>query len=603
MLLIIALLFSLGIGLSLYNMKHLSLSLIESQALQNAQVSAQSLKSAIAIYSDEVVSRAKKVPGITVIHNYPTKDGAIPLPSTLLIDLGQKISKENTDLMARVYSDYPFPWRKNTGGPKDNFEQEALIALREDPTQAFVRQENFKGRTTWRYAEPIIMQPSCVACHNTHLNSPKRDWNDGDVRGILEIVQPVDKLISQVQGNLRQTFVMLGGISILGMSGLIVAFNKLRRTAKDLEIRVRERTADLANVNEDLEQSNRIIRQVFGRYLTDEVVATLLENPEGLKLGGDRRRVTILTSDLRGFTSFSEQLSPEVVIKVLNCYLESMAHVINKYQGTINEFMGDGILVLFGAPTLRENDAIRAVACAVEMQLAMTTVNQKMDEWGLSPLQMGIGINTGIVVVGNIGSEDRAKYGIVGSEVNLTYRIESYTIGGQILISEATLKAAGSIVRIEEKKQVQPKGVKQPINIYKIGGIGGAYNLFLPQEEEIFHSITKKVLLQYTILDGKHMNGAVFTGRLLKISTNNAEIALEDLVQDNVPVPLSNIKLNFININNSGEISADIYAKVLSQSIDDGSFYVSFTAIPSSEKDWLSALYESLATIRSNELL
>src|SRR4028119_805909 len=146
--------------------------------------------------------------------------------------------------------------------------------------------------------------------------------------------------------------------------------------------------------------------------------------------------------------------------------------------------MGDGILVLFGAPTLREDDATRAVACAVAMQLAMVTVNNKMKEWGLPKLEMGIGINTGEVVVGNIGSDKRTKYGVVGSQVNLTYRIESYTVGGQILISESTLNEVASIVKIDGQKEIKPKGVQQPITIYEIGGIGGGYNLFLSREEE-----------------------------------------------------------------------------------------------------------------------
>ncbi|NER51367.1 MAG: adenylate/guanylate cyclase domain-containing protein, partial [Symploca sp. SIO1A3] len=215
------------------------------------------------------------------------------------------------------------------------------------------------------------------------------------------------------------------------------------------------------------------IRKTFGRYLTDEIVAKLLENPEGLSLGGERRKITILVSDLRGFTSLSERLPPEEVVKILNFYLGYMADVITSYRGTIDEFMGDGILVFFGAPTVREDDAERAVACAIAMQLAMEPVNAKMKELGLPQLEMGIGINTGEVVVGNIGSEKRTKYGVVGRQMNLTYRIESYTIGGQILISEYTLKELKPPLKINGEKEVLPKGVKQPISIYDVGGIGG----------------------------------------------------------------------------------------------------------------------------------
>jgi adenylate cyclase len=305
----------------------------------------------------------------------------------------------------------------------------------------------------------------------------------------------------------------------------------------------------------------------------------LLETPEGLKLGGERRKITILTSDLRGFTATSERLEPEEVVKILNFYLEYMADEITRYQGTIDEFMGDGILVLFGAPTTRKDDAARAIACSVAMQLAMVKVNEQMKLWNLPPLEMGIGINTGVVVVGNIGSVKRAKYGIVGSQVNLTYRIESYTIGGQIIISESTLQEAGSIVQIDGQQQVRPKGVKEPITIYEVGGIGGEYNLFLPQEEEeVLLNIREPIPVHYMILEGKHVSETMFKGRLVKLSPNGAEIYYENEEQQGIPARLSNIKLNLLTPNKPGEVSEDIYAKVLQKPTDIGNFYIRFTA-------------------------
>jgi signal transduction histidine kinase/class 3 adenylate cyclase len=327
----------------------------------------------------------------------------------------------------------------------------------------------------------------------------------------------------------------------------------------------------------NLQTEKTYIRQTFGRYVTDEVVATLLANPEGIKLGGERRKITILTSDLRGFTATAESLPPEEVVKILNFYLKHMADVITKYRGTIDEFMGDGILVLFGAPISSEDDAKRAVACAVEMQLAIATVNEQMKEWGYSPLIMGIGINTGEVVVGNIGSEKRTKYGIVGSQVNLTYRIESYTIGGEILISESTLNEAGSIVQIIAQKQVQPKGVKEPITIYSVGGIEGEYNLFLLQEKEVFVPLEEPIPIQYTILEGKHVGDNIFMGSLIELSDKGA-LAIASLESlDAIPAPLTNIKLNLLNVSSS-EAREDIYAKVLEKPTETGSFYLNFTA-------------------------
>ncbi|RMF23587.1 MAG: adenylate/guanylate cyclase domain-containing protein, partial [Cyanobacteria bacterium J083] len=232
----------------------------------------------------------------------------------------------------------------------------------------------------------------------------------------------------------------------------------------------------VATITAYIARSAGQIRHTFGRYLSREIVATLLESPEGLKLGGERKSITILTSDLRGFTAIAEHLSPEEVVRILNFYLGTMAEVISAYQGTIDEFMGDGILVLFGAPVAREDDAIRAMACALAMQLAMQSVNQQMQKWGLPELAMGIGINTGEVVVGNLGSEKRAKYGVVGSQVNLTYRIESYTLGGQILLSPTTYNLGKDLIVIDEKKEVTPKGLQKPITVYGLVGIKGKYN-------------------------------------------------------------------------------------------------------------------------------
>jgi adenylate cyclase len=330
------------------------------------------------------------------------------------------------------------------------------------------------------------------------------------------------------------------------------------------------------------------VRETFGRYLTDEVVATLLENPDGAKLGGERRKITILTSDLRGFTAISERLPPEEVVKILNLYLGYMADVITAHQGTIDEFMGDGILVLFGAPTAREDDARRAVACAVAMQLAMIPVNEEMKKLGLPPLKMGIGINTGEVVVGNIGSAKRTKYGIVGNQVNLTYRIESFTTEGQILISQSTWNEAGDGVRIDGEKQVQAKGIKEPITIYDVGGIGEPYNLFLLREEQVFLPLAEEIPIQYAVMEGKEISATLNSGRLIELSTKGAKVRSENSV-----APLTNIRLRLLTGNTTSEVSDDIYAKVLEKPTDNGTFYIEFTALPPDLETILTRIYQA----------
>lgn len=210
------------------------------------------------------------------------------------------------------------------------------------------------------------------------------------------------------------------------------------------------------------------------------------------------------------------------------------------------------------------------------MQLAMVKVNAQMQEWGLPPLEMGIGINTGEVVVGNIGSEKRTKYGIVGSQVNLTYRIESCTTGGEILISESTLKEVGSIVETDSPRPVSAKGVKEPINIYKVTGMAGQYDLFLPQHQEELCTLSEPIPIEYALVDGKVIGCSSSKGTLVRLSTNEAEIFLTEELQEPPPY-LSNIKLNLSNATQPEE-KEDMYAKVLEKTPEVGHFCIRFTS-------------------------
>jgi adenylate cyclase len=221
---------------------------------------------------------------------------------------------------------------------------------------------------------------------------------------------------------------------------------------------------------QQLERNEKFIRATFGRYLSDEIVTDILERPEGLELGGDLRRVSIMMSDIRGFTSLSENLAPAQVVTLLNRYLGAMTDIIMAHHGTIDEFIGDAILAVFGAPQRRDDDADRAVNCALAMQAAMIEINARNEADGFPAINTGIAINTGDVIAGNIGSERRSKYGFVGHPMNVVSRIEDTTAGGEILISDSTLRSLKGNFSLGRSQQINVKGIDETIVVHQITG-------------------------------------------------------------------------------------------------------------------------------------
>ena len=224
----------------------------------------------------------------------------------------------------------------------------------------------------------------------------------------------------------------------------------------------------IIRVSDQRLQLVRFIKDTFGRYLSKKVVKEILSSPKGRQIGGTRKTVTVLMADLRGFTTISESRDPEEMVQLLNRYLKQMSTIILAYDGIIDEIIGDAILAVFGAPDPHENDPQRAVACAVKMQNGLARLNKELMDEGYPALEMGIGINTGSVIVGNIGSDLRMKYGIVGDTVNQAARIESNSIGGQVLIGESTYRAVQSQVQADPPKTLMMKGMKKPLVFYSV---------------------------------------------------------------------------------------------------------------------------------------
>jgi class 3 adenylate cyclase/CheY-like chemotaxis protein len=344
------------------------------------------------------------------------------------------------------------------------------------------------------------------------------------------------------------------------------------------QLTLKRQKEEIRRLVDDLELRNTFIRGLFGRYVSEEVVSGLLASPEGPRLGGEHRLVTLLMSDLRGFTPLTEGLSPEQVLTLLNSYLATMADVILAHQGTIDEFVGDGILAIFGAPLAREDDAARAVACAVAMQAAIVGLNERNAAEGLPHLEMGVAVHTGEVIVGNIGSERRTKYGVVGSAVNHAGRIESFTVGGQVLISEATLHEAGGRVRVGARLKIDAKGTREPIVVYDLSGVGedGVPD---PAEEMVALRAPLRALCH--VVEGKRVEAEAFGAEIVELSPHGASVVSPRRLRT-----LSNLKLE---LRRPGGTPVELYAKVVSLA-PGGSVTVRFTSLPAEVERWLRDL-------------
>lgn len=330
------------------------------------------------------------------------------------------------------------------------------------------------------------------------------------------------------------------------------------------------------------------IRHTFGRYLSNEVVDELLDSPEGLKMSGENREVTFLVSDLRGFTGLSSKLNPEEVIKILNRYFENMVEVIAKYRGTVSEFMGDGILSFFGAPLQSVDDPVRAVACAIEMQTTLSEVNaeHKHSKINLPEIAMGIGINTGEVVVGNIGSERRASYGAVGTPINVAYRIESLSVGGQIIVSSTTYEKVKKHVKIRGAKEVKFKGIVEPICLYDVIGMGGQYQVSLPnKKQKPLKKLEPPLKIECFLVEGKAVTADPIPGQIEYIGENMAEISLACQIE-----AFENLKIVCTTEQHSG--LSELYAKVLPEvdylmKMSRESLLIEFTSLADEIKKFL----------------
>jgi len=224
---------------------------------------------------------------------------------------------------------------------------------------------------------------------------------------------------------------------------------------------------DNARSHEEL--ARRVVeRQALERFLSSNIVEKILANPNEIHLGGENQTVTILFSDIRGFTRMSEHMEPHAVVELLNEYFSEMTDLIFDSGGTLDKYLGDGIMAVYGAPLPKPDDALRATKTAMEMQRALVALNRDWESRGQQPLRMGVGVNTGPVTAGNIGSAKRMDYTVIGDAVNLASRLCSNAAGAQILVSESTYLQLNGRIPAQRLEPIRVKGKETPVELYEV---------------------------------------------------------------------------------------------------------------------------------------
>ena len=431
------------------------------------------------------------------------------------------------------------------------------------------------GRDMIRGGEGFVLMPASLTGRKSWLYYaplPSTGWS-------LGVIFPDNELFADA-GRLLQRTVAIVGLGLAFLALLIIVIS--RRITRPLRVLARK-TADIAhgdftatvpesgareiaNLARSFNRMGReltdymakrdFIRDTFGRYVTQEVVKRLLEDKEALEMGGETREVSIVMSDLRGFTAITADMHPEQVVTFLNRYLGKMIEILTDNQAVIDEIVGDGILAFFGAPTPMADHPARAVACALQMQAAMDEINSLNEADGLPYLEMGIAVNTGEVVVGNIGSERRTKYSVVGAHVNFTSRIEAFAVGGQVLISADTYERLRELVQVRGEVQGQMKGVSGSFTLYDVQAIGKPYNVSLAARDQEMRTLARPLDVRLDLLTDKIVGGTIDGAQIVELGEGAARLVLRGEVQQ-----WQDVRLHLLAAGGA-EMPGKIYGKV-----------------------------------------
>lgn len=267
--------------------------------------------------------------------------------------------------------------------------------------------------------------------------------------------------------------------------------------------------------------------------------------------------VSTLFADLRGFTAISSEYSAEIVIEMLNRYLGVMSEIVVQHGGMVDKFMGDSIMATFGTPQPQSKDLEQTLTCAVEMQLAMDAINQTNAELNLPPLHMGIGINTGSVMAGRLGSALHSEYTVIGDSVNIASRIESFSLRGQILIGQDTYKQAGRFIKVGKPIDIFVKGKPKPLEVHEVLEIPSLQLKVPRREARRSQRVKVKMPFSYQKIEHKIVSDEILHGTIVDISYFGIQVDLQSPVK-----VFDDIKLD-VDLSLIGYHAADIYGKVV----------------------------------------
>lgn len=270
------------------------------------------------------------------------------------------------------------------------------------------------------------------------------------------------------------------------------------------------------------------------------------------------KAITILLSDIRGFSAIANAHAATDVVALLNRYFKSMGDIITEFGGRIDKLMGDSILVVFGLPESKEDDAERALACAVKMQQAMSELNECNQSLGMPDVFMGIGINSGEVVVGELGSEHYNEYTVIGDEVNLVSRIESHSLRGQILISDQTYDLTKDFIEVSEPNEIEVKGAKKVVKLYELFSTSRPTAMEVPRREERKSPrVPTSMPLAFQVLSGKIVQPERYEALVLDISYNGMMIESKERL-----AKMSEIKMS-LALELFSDKTTTVYARIL----------------------------------------